>query len=254
MCYNAVAGIERTILSVVNQTYKNIEYIVIDGGSTDGTLEIIEKYRDRIDYFVSEPDNGIYDAMNKGIKVATGEWINFMNAGDEFVSLSTIGELINEICDAKIIYGNILRKYRHLRVRSRGITKAHPSPVDFMGSTIHHQAAFIDIKLFDQYGLYSTEFKLISDWKFFYECVIQHKEAIKYVNMDIAVFNTNGRSSKGILEYSFEKECYLSRLYGKEILLCLKELQEMRKVPFTNVYLMLLSFYSTLKQRLKLFI
>lgn len=82
--YNAVSTIEQTILSVINQTYEDVEYIIIDGGSTDGTVDIIRKYKDRVAYWISEPDRGIYDAMNKGIAVATGEWINFMNAGDCF--------------------------------------------------------------------------------------------------------------------------------------------------------------------------
>ena len=82
VCLNAVNEIERTMLSVLDQTYTNIEYIVIDGGSTDGTVDIIRKYQDRIAHFISEPDKGLYDAMNKGIDLATGEWINFMNAGD----------------------------------------------------------------------------------------------------------------------------------------------------------------------------
>lgn len=82
--YNAVATIEQTLLSVINQTYPNIEYIIIDGGSTDGTVDIIKKYADEIVYWISEPDKGIYDAMNKGIKKANGEWINFINAGDSY--------------------------------------------------------------------------------------------------------------------------------------------------------------------------
>lgn len=86
ICYNSVQFIEKTIQSVLSQTYPNIEYIVIDGGSTDGTKEIIEKYSSRISYWCSEKDRGIYDAMNKGIRKATGEWINFMNSGDCFVS------------------------------------------------------------------------------------------------------------------------------------------------------------------------
>ena len=91
--YNAVSVIEQTIFSVINQTYPNVEYIIIDGGSTDGTVDIIKKYADKITYWVSEPDKGIYDAMNKGIELATGEWINFMNAGDSFYSFSIL-ELI----------------------------------------------------------------------------------------------------------------------------------------------------------------
>ena len=106
--YNTVATIEQTILSVINQTYPNIEYIIIDGGSTDGTIEIIKKYENRIHFWISEPDNGIYDAMNKGIDKATGQWINFMNAGDCFhdnkVLESLFGENNYDNCIA--IYGN----------------------------------------------------------------------------------------------------------------------------------------------------
>lgn len=106
--YNTVATIEQTILSVINQTYPNIEYIIIDGGSTDGTIEIIKKYENRIHFWISEPDNGIYDAMNKGIDKATGQWINFMNAGDCFhdnkVLESLFGE--NNYDNCIVIYGN----------------------------------------------------------------------------------------------------------------------------------------------------
>ena len=91
--YNAVATIESTILSVINQTYSNVEYIIIDGGSTDGTVDIIKKYQDKISYWISEPDQGIYDAMNKGLKIASGEWINFMNSGDSFVHTEVLENL-----------------------------------------------------------------------------------------------------------------------------------------------------------------
>lgn len=89
VCYNAVDTLEKTIQSVLEQTYHNIEYIIIDGGSTDGTVEIIHRYVDYLAYWVSEPDRGIYDAMNKGIERATGEWVNFMNAGDYFYNYDT---------------------------------------------------------------------------------------------------------------------------------------------------------------------
>ena len=101
--YNAVLTIEQTILSVINQTYPNVEYIIIDGGSTDGTVDIIKKYEDKIAYWVSEPDKGIYDAMNKGVVVATGEWINFMNAGDIF----TDGDVIDKLFHQNIIINRV---------------------------------------------------------------------------------------------------------------------------------------------------
>ncbi len=90
VCYNAESAIENTILSVINQTYTSVEYIIVDGASKDSTMDIVNKYRDKISVIVSEPDKGIYDAMNKGIKLATGDWICFMNAGDSYVNENTI--------------------------------------------------------------------------------------------------------------------------------------------------------------------
>ena len=106
--YNAATSIEPTILSVINQTYPNIEYIVIDGGSNDGTVDIIKKYQNKISYWVSEPDKGIYDAMNKGIRMATGDWINFMNAGDTFFCDTSLNLLFipEPESDIDIIYGD----------------------------------------------------------------------------------------------------------------------------------------------------
>lgn len=114
--YNAVSTIEQTILSVINQTYPNVEYIIIDGGSTDGTVDIIKKYADKIAYWVSEPDKGIYDAMNKGVVVATGEWINFMNAGDIFTDSDVIDKLFHQniiINRVGIVFGDTLVVFRN---------------------------------------------------------------------------------------------------------------------------------------------
>lgn len=128
VCYNAADTIEKTMLSVLNQTYHDIEYIIIDGGSTDGTVEIIRKYADRIAYWVSEPDKGIYDAMNKGIKVATGEWINFMNAGDEFVDANVLDKLFfaKTVANVDVIYGNTLMKY------TEGISFTKVKEIDYI--------------------------------------------------------------------------------------------------------------------------
>ena len=107
--YNGEVFLEKTIQSVINQSYSNIEYIIIDGGSTDETVDIIKKYEDRIDYWVSEIDSGIYDAMNKGIDLASGDWINFMNAGDSFVGCNVLLNLNYFLSDINydIIYGDV---------------------------------------------------------------------------------------------------------------------------------------------------
>ncbi|AEI14058.1 glycosyl transferase family 2 [Flexistipes sinusarabici DSM 4947] len=109
--FNGEKYLEETIQSVINQTYPNVEYIIIDGGSTDGTLDIIKKYEHAIDYWVSEPDKGIYDAMNKGIKASNGNWVNFMNAGDSFADNNIILLVVNSVSNYKdIIYGGIIVK------------------------------------------------------------------------------------------------------------------------------------------------
>ena len=107
--YNAVTTIEQTILSVINQTYSNIEYIIIDGGSTDGTVDIIRKYADRIAYWVSEPDKGIYDAMNKGTKKANGEYIAFLNS-DDWYELDAVS-IIAQFADGKNDLYQVLLSY-----------------------------------------------------------------------------------------------------------------------------------------------
>ncbi|MCY1133837.1 glycosyltransferase family 2 protein [Bacteroides fragilis] len=108
VCYNAETTIEKTILNVINQTYADIEYIIIDGGSNDGTIEIINKYANKISYWMSEPDRGIYDAMNKGIKLAKGDWVSFMNSGDSFYSLDTVEDVVQFIREEyDVIYGSV---------------------------------------------------------------------------------------------------------------------------------------------------
>ncbi|ORM38742.1 hypothetical protein A2G94_05325 [Francisella endosymbiont of Ornithodoros moubata] len=110
--YNGEAYLEKIILSVINQTYESVEYIIIDGGSTDGTIDIIKKYESKINYWISEAYNGIYDAMNKGIKLATGDWINFMNAGDLFYNLSVLERLHkNFSLDLSILSGKVAMFY-----------------------------------------------------------------------------------------------------------------------------------------------
>lgn len=112
VCYNVENTIEQTILSVIGQTYPNIQYIIIDGNSTDGTMDIVMKYKKHIDIIVSEPDNGIYDAMNKSLQYVKGDFLNFMNAGDMFYSDDVVSKVFNREYDSSVgfIFGTLLTK------------------------------------------------------------------------------------------------------------------------------------------------
>ncbi|PXV60965.1 glycosyltransferase involved in cell wall biosynthesis [Dysgonomonas alginatilytica] len=162
--YNAVSIIEETIKSVLSQTYTNIEYIVIDGGSTDGTVELIKKYEDQLYIFVSEPDKGIYDAMNKGIDKATGNWINFMNAGDHFYS----PDAVSEIFDVQEDYSNYATVYGDAEYRLKSfsyIRQGYECDRDhFM--PFSHQAAFarVDVAKKNKFNL---KYKIAADTEFF---------------------------------------------------------------------------------------
>ena len=162
ICFNAESIIEETILSVLNQTYKNLEYIIIDGASSDNTIKIINRYKDKIAKIISEPDKGIYDAMNKGIEHATGEWMNFMNAGDKFVSDHVLEDIFSQEISKSVsfIYSdcNICLNQKRLYTLETSIEKG----------IIQHQCSIYRRSLHNTYGLYiSHRKKIISDYLFF---------------------------------------------------------------------------------------
>ncbi len=170
VCYNAADTIERTMLSVLGQTYPDIEYIIIDGGSTDGTVGLIQKYADRIAYWVSEPDKGIYDAMNKGIKVATGEWINFMNAGDWFYNDEVIQRVFSNdyLPGTLVIYG---KTKTHFRWGTYIVT-----PPDIrtlrLRMPLCHQSTFVRLSEHKR-RLYDLNCKIVADYNFFHTVYIE---------------------------------------------------------------------------------
>lgn len=191
VCYNAAETIEGTMLSVINQTYKNIEYIIIDGGSTDGTVDIIRKYADRIAYWVSEPDKGIYDAMNKGIKVATGEWINFMNAGDRYAANDTLLKCLPYFQEKKDIISGIafLDKLKWYAPKESDL-----SVTFFLKKSLNHQATFIKRDLFKD-RLYDTDLKIASDSIFFFYSLILRDVSYLDIPVEVAVCEKPGASS-----------------------------------------------------------
>ena len=163
--FNGRAFIESTILSVIGQTYVNLEYIVIDGGSTDGTIDVIKKYENRIDYWHSENDAGIYDAMNKGLVKATGRWVNFMNAGDTFHTPDTIAEVFaTRKQTATVIYGAVEIVYPDLvRIQAPGSLERL-----WQGMQFSHQATFIDAAYHQEHP-FDISNKIAADLAFFYQ-------------------------------------------------------------------------------------
>lgn len=163
--YNAKSHIEKTLLSVLEQTYPNIEYLVIDGGSTDGTVDIIKRYQKRLTYWNSEKDAGIYDAMNKGLAKAKGQWINFMNAGDTFYCNETLSGLHGFLSrNVTIIYGGVEIIYPDL---SRIEWPGCPSKL-WQGMQFSHQAALINAHYHQEHP-YNTENRIAADLEFMYK-------------------------------------------------------------------------------------
>ena len=164
--YNNCDGLRKTIESVVNQTCRDFEYIIIDGGSTDGSVDVIKQYADKIDYWVSEPDKGIYNAMNKGIAVAHGEYLNFMNSGDCFYESTVVENVLPHLCSADFYVGNIYVDNNGHRTKDTMPQEFTPSIVlsRLVFSWIPHQASFIKKNAFNKYGYYCEDLRIISDF------------------------------------------------------------------------------------------
>ena len=175
--------------------------------------------------------------MNKGIQKANGEWINFMNAGDLFASTMILQQMLDAIKPGvRILRGNIIRIYPKFRVKSVGVTAQNPSLMDMFDNTFHHQACFIQTSLFREFGLYSIDYRLCSDWKFFFDCVVLHNIKSQYVDLTVAYFKMDGTSTNNSILYRKEQENYLKNLYGVEQFDLLHELTIYRKSRVITFY------------------
>lgn len=214
VCYNAVNDIEETILSVINQTYDNIEYIIIDGGSTDGTVDKIKKYTDHISYWISEPDKGIYDAMNKGINIATGDYINFMNAGDCYNSNSVISEMLSHLYGfPTIVYGDTIFK------KKSGYEKWEYPPLEDIAKNMVfcHQSTFINLDYHKKH-LFDTTYKLAGDYKILFDAYM-NKEEFLYIPIVVSIYNCcNGGASTQDHKKRIREKCKIWGIYDKPLL------------------------------------
>lgn len=200
VCYNRKATIEKAIKSVLNQNYEDIEYIVIDGNSTDGTKEIIASYGDKISQFISEPDKGMYDAINKGIKLATGDVIGLMHSDDEFYdnkAISRIAARFSFYPNTDGIYGNGIyvsndHEERLIRNRIGGVFTLDRVKGGWLPL---HPTVYLKKSVIDKYGLYSLDFKIASDTEFLLRYLYKYKIKMTYINSYIVKMRMGGMST-----------------------------------------------------------
>lgn len=242
--YNEKSTIKQTIESVLAQDFTDFEYIIVDGKSTDGTMEIINEFSDKFSLVISEEDSGIFDAMNKGVVHAGGEYVIFMNAGDYFVNNTVLTDVFNLNSEADLIYGDVIFKY------SNGILMRRKSPkilnkAYFYIDSLNHQTTFIRKELFEKYGLFDTSLKITSDYDFMLKVIYSKHCSIAYISIPVSVFNLNGVSShKDFFKLqNKERRICLNRYYSK------KELKK-----YDNIWLFYELFYKKLRYTRFLFL
>lgn len=264
--YNNEEGLERTLNSVLNQTYTEIEHIIVDGASTDDSIRIIKEYVQRVNseegivkesfdpkrdknsgravVWSSEPDKGIYNAMNKGIRKASGEYVYILNSGDAFAAADVVEKMMNILNDGMsradalnephtlndempILMGNIVHVYgdgKKLRERKRVATSNQkPLPMDasmltFYRGTIPHDAAFVRRDLFEKYGYFDETMKICADWKLYLDMIALGGVVPMYVDIDVVLFDMSGVSNTNNERRLAERRAYLEKVLPAAVL------------------------------------
>lgn len=203
---NNSEGLKKTILSVIGQTYTNYEFIVIDGASSDQSVDIITQYQSNISYWVSEPDAGIFNAMNKGIQQASGDYLYFLNSADAFADNDVLNKIFGrETYTAPFINGHQLNDFGNYTQRVPAMNRPL-TLFDFYWGTIKHQATFIHKSMFAKYGMYDENLKITADWKFFLQTIGLHNEQPLFTDTDIVLFQWDGISTNPQLQKKHEEE------------------------------------------------
>lgn len=229
--YNNAAGLKKTLDSVASQTCTDFEHIIVDGASTDDSVEIIREYENTLASnlsplashltWLSEPDTGIYNAMNKGVRLAKGEYTLMLNSGDYLVDEYVVESIIPMLDGTDIIQGNTIEYYPNNKMRNRGYGKSDIDFFDVMKGYFLHQAAFCRRDLFDRYAMFDESYRIIGDTKFFMACLGKENASFKYIDIDITNYDTTGISAEAhgqwaerrVLEYHrMRDELYSYRL------------------------------------------
>lgn len=222
---NNVSGLEKTMRSVLSQTRMDFEYVIVDGASTDGSVEVIQRYavqsENRIKW-VSEPDKGIYNAMNKGIRMASGVYVQFLNSGDCVVAEDVTDRMYNALekyGGPSILYGNMLKDMPNdIILRDKSFAGTPITFLGFFNGTLNHSPAYIRKDLFDKYGLYDESLRIVSDWKWYLQAIVFGGERPVYADIDVSLFDMNGISETNKELDREERKLVLTKLVPPAIL------------------------------------
>lgn len=230
--WNNSSGLRKTIESVYNQTFRGFEFIVIDGNSSDDSVDVVKQYEQEIDIWKSEPDNGIYDAMNKAIQLATGEYLLFLNSGDFFASNTVLERVFAVNRTADFVFGSVTKEFGYKISPPKKITL-----YSVLYDLISHQSSFIKRSLFIELGLYDVKVKIVADWKFLFEAILIHHKSYEVIDVNVAFCDSRGVSgtSKGISE-SAETKYAIARNYFPSAFDDIVELHSFKKRTFKRLY------------------
>lgn len=230
--YNNSEGLSRTIESVINQDCKDFEYLVIDGGSNDGSFDVILDNEQYIHYWCSEKDKGVYNAMNKGIVKATGEYLLFLNSGDFLFDSQILSKVMPLLNGHGIVYGDLV-----FRSSDKDEVKVYQDKWDLVSlycDSLGHPASFIKRSLFEN-CLYSEDLKIVSDWEFFFRKIVLEKVSYKHINRIVSVFDVYGVSSNAE-KCAVERKMVLHRFFPGELYEAMEEYIALKKSPLFQIF------------------
>ena len=226
--YNDAEGLRKTLYSTLSQIFTEFEHCIIDGASSDISVDVIKEYAENATAkgitvkWISEKDKGIYNAMNKGIGLATGDYLQFLNSGDALYKddvTERMHRALNDNDYPKIMYGNMMKEMSTKKIiRDRGFCGRQATFLDFYTGTLNHSPAYIKRSLFDKYGLYDESLGIVSDWKWYLQVLIIGGEQIRYVDIDVTLFDMNGISNTDSSLDKKERQQVLNKLFPLALL------------------------------------
>ena len=221
---NNAAGLEKTLQSVALQTFKEFEYIIIDGASTDGSVEVVKSHESEFAHlkWVSEPDKGIYNAMNKGIRMASGDYIQILNSADCLATDDVTEQMLVALEKAdypSILYGNMVKCFPDgHRMVDKNFAGQEITMLGMYTGTLNHDPTYIRRDLFAKYGFYDESLKIVSDWKWYLQAIVLGNEKPKYVDLDVTLFDMTGISETNKELTQAERKQVLKQLFSEAVL------------------------------------